>query len=276
MQKHLLDFLQKQHHQLEHYIALCFETPSSEAVHQMRVSIKRIRAILLFTEQIIGKENFDATTHYKPLRELFKMAGKIRDIQVQQKLVADYANTLNTPFVLYLEHIDKLEKRSISRLFKAIKQDKIPRNFASIQNIIENTLSSILIEDIKARAFQLLANQRDDLRVMLVKIPNNKQLHQMRTIIKQMRYILGVIMKSDPSATTFPISLAALTEAEVLLGNWHDRIVGILLLNDFRKKNKKQHKSETENYTILAAILDAEQRLSRVRIKRTLKKSLTA
>jgi CHAD domain-containing protein len=275
MHEELLDYFQKQHQHLDHYLALCFETPDDEVVHELRVSIKRIRAIFLFTEQLAGNENFDADRHYKPLRKLFRMAGKIRDVQVQQKLVADYANTLNSTFNVYLEHLDKLEKRSISLFFKDIEQGKTPHNLASISHIIENTMSPFLKEDIKTRALQILENQCDELRLKLVDIPNNKQLHQMRIIIKQMRYILGVIRKSDPSATGFPISLASLTEAEVLLGKWHDRIVGIALLNDFRKKKKKQHEPETENYNILASILEVEQRILRAKIRKSLGKSLS-
>jgi len=275
MHKHLLDYFQKQHQHLEHYLALCFEAPDSEVVHELRVSIKRIRAIFMFTEQLTGNENFDADVYFKPLRTLFRMAGRIRDVQVQQKLVADYANTLNSAFDLYLEHLDMLEKRSISRFFRDIEQDKVQNNLASMHYIIKNTMSLLMKDDIKTRAFQLLTSQCDELRMKLVNIPDNQELHQMRTIIKQMRYILSVIRKSNPVATGFPVSLACLSDAEVLLGKWHDRIVGAALLSDFRKKKLKDYKPEMENYKLLNTTLDVDQRIFRAQLRKSLGKSLT-
>lgn len=275
MREALLDYFQKHHQRLEHYLALCFETPNAEVVHELRVSIKRIRAIFLFIGQLTGNKNFDADKNYKSLRKLFRMAGNIRDVQVQQKLVSDYANALNTTFGVYLDHLDKLEKASVLWFFKDIEKDKIQHNLASIQRIIENSLSSCMKDDIKTKAFQLLAYQCDELRMILINIPGNKQLHKMRTTIKQMRYILSVIRKSDPSARGFPISLACLTETEMLLGKWHDSIVGIRTLEDFRRGKEKHLEPETENYKLLATALEVEQRILRARIKKTLGKSLS-
>lgn len=273
MHEDLLNYFQKYHHRLEHFLALCFETPNAEVVHELRVSIKRIRAIFLFTEHLAGNENFDADKHYKPLRKLFRMAGNIRDVQVQQKLIAEYANTLKTTFDVYLEHLGKSEKLSVTWFFENIEQGKIEHNLASIHHIIENTLSSFKKDDIKTKAFQLLENQCDELRIILVKMPHNKQLHQMRTTIKQMLYILSVIRKSDPLDSEIPISLSCLTETEILLGKWHDSIVGIKLLKDFRKIKEKQLEAKTENYKLLAIALDIEQRILRAQIRRTISTS---
>lgn len=274
MQEQLLDYFRKQNHHLEHYLALCFATADDEVVHQLRVSIKRIRAILLFTEQLAGGENFNAVQLYKPLRTMFRMAGAIRDVQVQQELVNGYAGILNTSFEIYVEHLQKLEKLSISRFFLEIEQGKTPHNFHSIQQHIENTTSAFTKDEMKERAFQMLLDQCDELRLNLVNIPTNRQLHRMRTSIKQMRYIQSVIRKSDPSATGFPISLANLTEAEVLLGKWHDRIVGTEQLKVFRKKQRKNHEAETENYKLLAIAINVDQRIFRAQIRKSLGKYL--
>jgi CHAD domain-containing protein len=275
MHEQLLDYLKKQHQHLEHYLALCFDTPDAEVVHQLRVSIKRIRAIFLFAEQLAGNENFDASRHYRPLRKLFRMAGDIRDIQVQQNLVAGYAVSMNTSFELLLEHLDKLEKRSISRFFDETEHFNTIRNLHHLRQIIQNSITPLKGEEIREKAFQMLTGQCDEIRRNLVTIPGNKELHRMRTIIKQMHYILGVLRKSDPAAPEFPVPPSALSAAEVLLGQWHDRIVGIELLENFRKKMKKHHEPEKENYKLLSNVLLAEQRLLKVQIRRSLTNALT-
>jgi CHAD domain-containing protein len=273
MHEQVLDYFQKQHHHLEHYLALCFETPNAEVVHQLRVSIKRIRAILLFTEHLSGNAQFDAARHYKPLRKLFRLAGSIRDVQVQLKLIADCAKTLNTPFDEYLEHLDNQKKDSITLFFRGMERGKIPHNLAYIHHSINNTLTSFREEDITTRAVELLADQCSELRVRLAEAPDNEQLHQIRTIIKQMHYILDVVRKSDPSAA-FPVSRKSLTAAGDLLGKWHDRIIGIRLLEAFRKMKRKHDEQETENYNLLATMLEVDQRIFRLQIRRTLTKSL--
>ena len=275
MHEELLNYFQKQHHHLEHYLALCFEAPNAEVVHQLRVSIKRIHAILLFTKQLSENRNFDAAAHYKPLRKLFRMAGSIRDVQVQQQLIAECASTLNTPFDLYMAHLKDLEKNSISQFFVDIESGKTPHHLASIHHIIKNTISSFVKEEIKTRAFELLVNQCNALRAKLAAEPDNEQLHQMRTMLKQMHYIMAVIRKSDPQAAAFPISLASIASVEVLLGNWHDRIIGLELLSDFRKKMRKAHEPETENYNRLATLLSVDQRIFRAQARRNLLKSFS-
>ena len=60
MHEELLDYFQKQHHHLEHYLTLCFEAPNAEVVHQLRVSIKRIHATVILGFEASANERWKA------------------------------------------------------------------------------------------------------------------------------------------------------------------------------------------------------------------------
>jgi len=270
MHEDLLEYFQKHQQHLEHYLALCIEEPESEIVHQLRVSIKRLRAVLQFMGQVVGNEDISAKKQLKSLRKLFKIAGGIRDVHVQQKLIPEYETSMNLQFGLYLKHLEKLEKQSIKNFYSFIEEAKPIHKLTSGRELIEKSLALLTPGEIRLRAEQLLASRCNHLRQMLGDRPDDKKLHEMRTIIKQMRYVMSVMRKNAPDSAEEPVWLANLTEAEVLLGKWHDMVVGIALLKDFREKTDLHHTPDSEDYKVLALALVNE----RLKLRRQIRKSL--
>ena len=274
MHEDLLDYFQKHQKHLEHYLALCIEEPEHEMVHQLRVSIKRLKAVLHFTGQVTGNDKIGAKKQIKSLRKLFKVAGNLRDLQVQQKLIPEYEAKLNSEFGLYLSYLEKIEKQSVRNFCLFIANSKPIHKLTSGRELIETSLASLTPDEIRLRAGQLLSSRCSILRQMLIARPDDKQLHEMRTIIKQMRYIMSVMRKSAPDAVEHLVSLAGLTEAEVLLGKWHDVVIGIEFLKDFRDTTDFKDKSDARKYGILAETLEKERVKLRKQIGKSLEKSL--
>lgn len=244
-------------------------------VHQLRVSIKRLRAVLHFTGSVIGNEGIDAKKQFKSLRKLFKITGRIRDVQVQQKLIPEFEVSLNSQFGLYLAYLKKLEKPFVRNFYLFINDSKPIHKLASGRELVEKSLASLSPAEIRIRAEQLLASRFNHLKEIFASRPDDKKLHEMRTIIKQMKYIMIVMHKSAPDSDESPISLANLTEAEELLGNWHDVVVGIEFLKNFRENADFKHSSDSESYKLLAKKLADERLKLRRQIRISLGKSLS-
>lgn len=270
MHDDLLDYFQKHQQHLEHYLALCFEDPEPEMVHQLRVSIKRLRAVLHFTGEVTGNEEISAKKQGKSLRKLFKAAGILRDIQVQLKLIPEYESDLNFKFRLYLSYLKKLEKQSVKNFNAFIEEAKPIHKLTSRRELIEKSLALLSPEEIRSRAEALIGARCSNIQQMLGTRPDDKKLHEMRTIIKQMRYILSVMRKSSPEDSEAKVSLANLSELEELLGKWHDVVVGIGFLKDFRDITDFRKDSEAKSYEFFAKTLEAE----RVKLRRQIIKSL--
>jgi CHAD domain-containing protein len=270
MHDDLLDYFQKQQQHLEHYLAMSVEEPEPEMVHQLRVCIKRLRAVLHFTGEVTGNEEISAKKQGKSLRKLFKVAGSLRDIQVQLKQIQEYESSFNFNFHLYLSYLKKLEKQSVKNFNTFIEEAKPIHKLSSRRELIEKSIAVLSPEEIRLRAEALIADRCSNLRHMLGTRPDDKKLHEMRTIIKQMRYIMSVMRKSSPEYSEAKVSLANLSELEELLGKWHDVVVGIGFLGDFRDITDFKYESEVRNYKILAETLETE----RVKLRRQIIKSL--
>jgi CHAD domain-containing protein len=273
MHQDLLEYFQKHQRHLEHFLALCIEKTEPELVHQLRVSIKRMRAVLHFAGHVIGTEEIDAKKQLKSLRKLFKITGSIRDVQVQQKQIPEYESELNTHFEAYKTYLLNLEKQSIKDFYSFIEDSKPIHKLDAGRDFIEKSLAALTPEEIRLRAGQLLAGRCDTLRLMLHARPDDKKLHEMRTIIKQMRYIMSVMRKNEKQAAETIVSQESLAETEELLGKWHDVVVGIGFLGNFRDTNDFKHASEAKDYKILAETLEAERIKLRKQIIKCLGKS---
>jgi CHAD domain-containing protein len=270
MHQDLLEYFQKHQQHLEHYLALCFEEPEPEMVHQLRVSIKRLRAVLHFTGEVTGNEEISAKKQGKSLRKLFKAAGILRDIQVQLKLIPEYESGLNFKFRLYLSYLKKLEKQSVKNFNAFIEETKPIHKLTSGRELIEESLAMLSPEEIRLKAELLITARCSNIRQMLGTKPDDKKLHEMRTIIKQMRYIMSIMLKGSPEDSEAKVSVAILTELEELLGRWHDVVVGIGFLKDFRDITDFNKDSEVKSYEFFAKTLESE----RVKLRRQIIKSL--
>ena len=273
MHEDLLVYYRKHEQHLEHFLALCIEETEPENIHQLRVSIKHLRAVLHFTGQISGTENHIAENQLKSLRKLFKIAGHLRDVQVQQKLLPEYEALINVRFDHYKTFLDKLEKQFIKKFNSFIEKAKPIHRLSAGQEIIERALEILTPEEIRKGVEQLLASRCSNIRQIMGEKPDDKKLHEIRIIIKQMRYILSIMRKNNPESLEKIVSLNDLTDPEILLGRWHDIVVGISFLNDFRESANFRKVSSVTDYSLLAKMQDSERNKLRKKIIRALGKS---
>jgi hypothetical protein len=91
-----------------------------------------------------------------------------------------------------------------------------------------------------------------------------------------MRYILSIMRRNNPDYPEKIVKLTDLNEPEILLGKWHDIVVGIAYLKDFIEKNDIQNTSDATEYASLAKMLGSERIKLRKQIIKSLGKSFCA
>jgi CHAD domain-containing protein len=276
MHEDLLDYFRKHEQHLEHFLALCIEETEPESVHQLRVSIKRLKTVLQLTGQLSGNETDIVAAKIKPLRKLFKIAGCLRDVQVQQKLIPEYEAALNLDFERYRKFLDKLEKQFVKKFTSFIGKSKPIHRLNAGREWIEKSLSVLTPDEIRDGAEQLLASRCSTVKQILAQKPDDEKLHKIRILIKQMRYILSIMRRNNPDYPEKIVKLADLNEPEILLGKWHDIVVGIAYLKDFIEKNDIQKTSDITDYASLAKMLSSERIKLRKQIIKSFGKSFCA
>ena len=203
-----------------------------EGVHDMRVGIKRLRAYFNLIEWI--NPVFQAKQNLKPIRRLFKAAGKIRDIHVQQELMMRWATELNLEMSEYYNFLKQKETEERKRFADFAKKKFDLKVFQSNWTLIQNVLSFISTEYIQYKSEERFNAQIEK----LIKFKEKENFveddyHAIRILSKETRYTLEVLQACFPPKNIWTQLNETLRKVHQALGRWHDDDVSLLVLDGF-------------------------------------------
>lgn len=188
---------------------------TEEDIHKIRTTLKRLKNFNILLDGLLFREK-DFPSGFT---NLFKLSGQIRDIQIQQKILAEYID----PYQLHLSDMleRKLEYFSIKESFEEEFQyltDKLDR------------IEEFHIDE------QILANVRSRIEIGLSDIRNIYQdispsnLHEIRIRLKRIYYTLLMLDERD--------QIKKLDNIQETIGLWHDHDVTIDSLRDFEYEDE--------------------------------------
>lgn len=220
-----------QHRNIELYLEQCLGHAEAELVHQLRLSIKKLQAFNKLAEQLCLTDTDEHIHINNRVRQLYTLAGELRDTQVQIHLLATFEEQTGTSFPEFSKWLLKREKKRIAQ-FSKNPRNVIPHTTAhSIhhkigQGLVQASDATILncadtvLAGLSAKAYKLSDGTIDD-----------RNLHRIRIITKQIRYILNIMQHSYPDYKTDKIPVSSLREIEAATGHWHDSLVKVELLS---------------------------------------------
>lgn len=215
----------------ENYI-LAVQFADVNGVHDMRVGIKRLRAYFNLIEWI--NPVFQAKQNSKPIRRLFKAAGKVRDIHVQQELLRRWTSELNLEMSEYYNFLKQKEMEERKRFADFAKKKFDIEVFQSIWTLIQNVLSFISVEYIQYKAEERFNAQLEEL-IQFKEKTNflEDDYHAIRILSKETRYTLEVLQTCFPPKNNWAELNDTLRKVHQALGRWHDGDVALLFLDEF-------------------------------------------
>jgi CHAD domain-containing protein len=217
-----------------------------EAIHKMRTSTKRLRALFQLIESI-SKKKFSAKKQLKSIRHLFKLAGRIRELQIEGELLADYESEKKISITAYHEYLSGREHQEIAHFLKALPPLTERKNILN-DEIVLNAIKSIKPKKLAAKVEAFLKGKFAAIkRINSNKISNHK-VHQNRTIIKQLYYLYGILIIESKGENVMGMAEERLREIEQLIGEWHDRVNSIYYINAFRKTRAGKNTQSIEHY----------------------------
>lgn len=182
-----------------------------DMLHKVRVEIKQIKALI----NLIGfsVKGFKAHRHFVPFRTIFRRAGEIRQPGVLYKLLLRHqVSGIADSDIPYSGKIDR-----ISRAF----QKETPQFMATI-NAQGKKLVKHSEKVHRSSAKRYLRKKRNELERFFFPAFSNKSLHKVRKTIKELIYLQWINDKKRPSDF--------LTNAENIIGQWHDKQVLLAIL----------------------------------------------
>ena len=191
-----------------------------EAIHEYRVSVKRIRAIIRALDRVFDDPLFSGKM-IQPLRFMFKAGGTIRDDQVQIGLVENIENEFGHAFPLIKAYYFKrIENQRDSFFLKSI--DFEYESIDSISRQIENILDPLDDVILETNLYNFLHESMQKLKRKRYDLDKPEKLHRFRTRFKENGYIAEMIYQSKYSRNISKTAYNRMKNFGQDLGTWHD------------------------------------------------------
>ena len=192
----------------------------ADAIHHLRVEVKKLRAFLRLTE-VEGKINRPLIS--KLLKKIYRHVGIIRNIKLQRHTVLKYMRDNNIPEpVAYIKILDKKKHRWQKKTGELIEENDFKDDDKKITRHLNGKLK-------KTSGKIFLENKLNELKDQLKDMDDNNTLHRIRKILKDVQYNYDFIKDYTllPNCISKKKDLKTITET---LGNFMDKCMEIEFL----------------------------------------------
>ena len=212
-----------------------------ETFHELRVEIKKLKA--LFELIAFCSKKFKTRKTFKPFRTIFKEAGKIRELQLQQTILEKQPN-----FHLLKKYPNRLKKQEIKKT----------KNFFSLANKLlikklkgkYRKIIYLIIKISKKKVNRYRNKTRKEIKKLIRRNTFKKmQIHNFRKRLKVYEYNDKI---GNPNQQNKLIPDKNMLSA--MLGGWHDYEVAILHLKKTIPSYKTNSKERKHLKTIKAVV----------------------
>jgi len=221
-----MEQLREQAKRLEAALSVGVAQPTTKAVHELRSYTRRVEAQLELLKMIKGLPRYkpEAEKVYRRLEKLRRLAGKVRDCDVQDKLLKDDKNAMSSaveaPSDLkstqeeLRKDIAKNRQRNERKLIAAIEK-QLPK----LTRDTEELLSALKpANDLKVDVDPLLDGVGRKMKRMLrSRAHGEEHLHELRKAAKRARYQCESLPGSQAAAMA-----KRLEDLQDAGGAWHD------------------------------------------------------
>ncbi|MFP4621789.1 MAG: CHAD domain-containing protein [Bacteroidales bacterium] len=202
-------------------------TEDEEAIHDLRVSIKKMRALFLFLSEA-GIANIKSDYRYfRKLKDIFKKAGKLREFHIHKNLLEKYRQRTGEDFpslAHYLEEQEKAARQEWHDLMPGLKLRKLYHTADQLHKIIEG----VPPKKLNHKLYGFVKSRVDECYDFMFEPHYENHLHQIRKYLKHIRFIIGQKIGSIHKRFDNEIDFSDTKKVEDILGEWHDR-------DEFRK-----------------------------------------
>lgn len=191
--------------------------PGEDPVHDFRVGVKRLTAMYLFLQSV--DPEIRAKKILKPYRALFKAIGRVRDLHIAENLLIG----------LGVSKMELRKLRNAERPYYRSFKSKV--NESKIKGIRVPTIPSLQLS-----TQSLMIEKEQYLMQLLKKICSiksrmtQKDWHGKRILLKRYHHTLDAFQYCKGNEMDYE-ELKQMRMLEQLLGDWHDRVITLELID---------------------------------------------
>ena len=207
-----------------------------EDIHQIRVSIKKIRTNLTLIN-IVSKGEFNNTSHFKLLSKLFKNAGKLREIQINlailDKIILEKQHIdelCQSAFNSYRNNLMQQGQKSIHRLKKTLNTFNF-KKLKKCNQILKESIAQLDDEIVIEQSNSFVEKQIDKINTLRIQI-DDRELHKIRKHLKSITAIYRLNIEIFPN-NLLQQKIERFKGLETLIGDWHDLMMLISSMENY-------------------------------------------
>lgn len=202
-----------------------------DPVHDMRVIIKRLNAVFAFLAES-GIYKSKSVRYLTQLRNFFKSAGNLRDLQIQVALIEQYKEKISADLkelVTYLNNMEKTARHGFLKVSSVYPR----REQIYVKDEIISSVKSYSQEDLNKSSKKYLFIRIKRIEKDIFQSDSDKYLHKIRQTLKELRFFIEIVQACSADTPLGKYDIKDVKEVENVLGNWNDCIVFIRSLNRY-------------------------------------------
>lgn len=214
--QYLLNYYQKQVSEFQHQFHQTVTLFDEDAIHDLRVCLKRIRAFFRLLEYF--NPEFKQKENFRFFRKIFKDIGLIRDLQVQIGLMKDFHRYYDRRFKHYLADLATEAKVHLKHELDLVHLE----NLETVEEKVENCVQGI-DEQIFYPQVSVFIMAKVESTINQFQNGNDpKKMHRSRILLKDAYYILQLLEEGQPLEKYYPELLEKVDLLQGTFGIWHD------------------------------------------------------
>jgi CHAD domain-containing protein len=211
--------------------AVASRSPSTGAIHDMRVGLKRLRTFFSLVGSIDA--DFNSEKAFAPARKLFRAAGRVRNLHILGSKVreAAAASLELSEYYNWLKVDELRENRRFGRACGRFRRDF----FASAWTTMEKSFESVPPAQVRKRVEARLLDLIREIKAERYVRRDVRRLHFLRTRTKEARYTLEILQECRLTEDEADRLNERLRDVHQSLGRWHDEEIVLESLREFRR-----------------------------------------
>ncbi len=212
------------------YKSVC--SHDEEAIHDLRVSIKRIRALFRFLAEYRILRPHSKNYLFK-IKKIYAPLGVLRDLQIKSNLVAEYHIDEISDYMFFIKWLEAQQFRSKVKLKNVFRQFSF-REFYRFKHRLPYVRNNSVALDhdriLKRRLLKINKLMRQgDLQ---------QSLHDIRKKFKDIYYFLEMCELGKTDCMGIALDLDSIKNLEDAIGQWHDCV---LLIQELQLGVNEEH-----------------------------------
>ncbi|MCX7957724.1 MAG: CHAD domain-containing protein [Deltaproteobacteria bacterium] len=208
-----------------------------EAIHDLRVSVRKIRTILRVLRKLY--EPFYVDIIRSDLKVFFEKTNVTRDIEVSLSIVSEIVKGgRNKNISLWLRRMKQTEDRLKSDLNDYLKTEPLKKVLKLLQSLLAFPLKIKENEDFEIFIIRRINRIRNRILSLIDMINNNPEtdpatLHRLRILCKRLRYSIEFFRPLLPAS--FVLKMKLMKKLQTVLGNLNDLFILTNVINNDRE-----------------------------------------